>query len=143
MKMNVKHCLPPLLLALIFLLFSSPIGLSPLIAQESERVEVTIRNFAFEVKGGIIHPDVPATIIVRNTDKVEHGFTSKFFEEIDVQVETAGVTTFGKGLKGVHIPPAGEVRIHFIPNRPGTLTFTCDLHPKMKGEILLLSVVAA
>lgn len=116
----------------------------PTIQAEGEnRVEVAIRNFAYEVQGSALPPGAPATLILRNTDKVEHGFISLFFQEIDVQVESGGATTFGRGIKGVHIAPGGEVQIRFIPPRPGRITFTCDLHPQMKGEVLLLSVGAA
>jgi plastocyanin len=32
------------------------------------------------------------------------------------------------------------VRISFLPNRPGKFSFRCDLHPNMKGELLILSI---
>ena len=112
-------------------------------AQGANRVEVVIRNSAYEVQGSALPPGAPAVLILRNLDQIEHGFISPFFQEIDVRVETGGATTFGRGIKGVHIAPGGEVQIRFIPPRPGRFTFTCDLHPKMKGEVLLLSVGAA
>lgn len=118
------------------------VHLSVLAAQESAKVEIVIRNFTFEFQGGALRPNEPGTITLRNQDKVKHGFTSKLLEELDVQVEAAGVTTYGKGIKGVYINPGETVQIHFIPNRPGKFSFRCDIHPNMKGELLLLSVGA-
>lgn len=126
----------------LFFTFSD-VDLSTLHAQNLERVEVVIRNSAYEVQGKVLTPGAAAVIVVRNLDRIEHGFISPFFQETDVQVESGGVTTFGRGIKGVHIAPGAEIRILFIPPRPGSFTFSCDLHPNMKGEVLLLSVAAA
>lgn len=112
-------------------------------AQEPERVEILIRNSAYEIEGGTLPPGVPAVLVLRNLDKVEHGFVSLLFQEMDARVEVGGSATFGRGIKGVHIAPGAEVKILFIPPRAGKFTFVCDLHPNMKGEILLLSIGAA
>ena len=114
-----------------------------LMAQESTRVEIVIRNFTFEFQGGALRPNIPGTIVLRNMDKVKHGFTSSFLQELDVQVESAGVTTYGKGIKGVYIGPGETLQIHLLPNREGKFTFRCDIHPDMKGELIFLSVNAA
>jgi hypothetical protein len=109
-------------------------------AANEAQVDITIRDYKYEVHAGVIHPDMPVTILIRNRDKVEHGFTSPVLEEFNAQVETGGVTTFGKGIKGIHILPGGEARIHFVPTRSGEFRFQCDIHPTMKGELLMLSV---
>ncbi|MBI3803685.1 MAG: cupredoxin domain-containing protein [Nitrospirae bacterium] len=111
-------------------------------AEGPARVEVVIRNSAYEVQGKPLTPGVPAMIVLRNVDQVEHGFTSLFLQEVDVRVESGGSATLGKGIRGVHIAPGAEMRILFIPPRPGKFTFICDLHPQMKGEVLLLSIGA-
>jgi hypothetical protein len=103
-------------------------------------VKVNIRNYTFEFHGGILKPDQAATIVVHNQDKITHGFTSTFLEEFNVQVESNGITTLGKGIKGVHIDSGKTVQIHFLPNRNGRFSFRCDLHPNMKGELLILSI---
>lgn len=112
-------------------------------AQGANQVEVTIRNSAFVVQGKPLPPGAPAVIVLRNQDQVEHGFISLFFQETDLRVEIGGSAALGKGIKGVHIAPGAEIRILFIPPRPGKFTFVCDLHPNMKGEVLLLSIGAA
>ena len=103
-------------------------------------VEVNIRNSTFEFQGGILKPDQAATIVVHNLDQITHGFTSTLLEDLDVQVESNGIITFGKGIRGIHIDSGKTVRIHFIPNRRGKFSFRCDLHPNMKGELLILSI---
>ena len=110
--------------------------------QPSGKVEIVIQNSRYEYQGGILKPDESSTIIVRNADKIRHGFTSTLLENLDLRVETDSVITYGKGIKGVYIEPGGRVRLHFFPTQPGKFTFQCDLHPSMKGELLLLSVGA-
>lgn len=107
---------------------------------KSGEVEVVIRNSTFEFHGGILKPDEAATIILRNQDSIQHGFTSVLLEDLDVQVEADGVVTLGKQIRSVHINPGKTVQFHFIPTRPGKFSFRCDLHPAMKGELLLLSM---
>jgi len=103
-------------------------------------VEIIIRNSTFEFQGGILKRDQAATIVVHNQDTITHGFTSILLADLDVQVESNGVTTFEKGLKAVHIDSGKTVRIHFSPNRPGNFSFRCDLHPNMKGEVFVFSI---
>jgi hypothetical protein len=109
-------------------------------ADESARVEIVIRNSAFEVKGGAVQPGVPAVIVIKNLDQMAHGFVSLVLQEVDLRVESGGSATFGRGIKGVQVAPGGETQIRFIPSRPGKFNFICDLHPNMKGEIAMLSV---
>ncbi|HTN42402.1 MAG TPA: cupredoxin domain-containing protein [Nitrospiria bacterium] len=111
-----------------------------LTAAETAQVDIVIRNYTFEFQGGALRPNQPGTIVLKNLDKVQHGFTSPYLREQDVQVETAGGTAYGLGISGVYINPGETLRIHFTPNRPGSFQFRCDLHPNMKGELVLLSV---
>ncbi len=111
-------------------------------AQGSREIKIVIRNTAYEFSGGIVKPDQPVTIFLQNMDNIEHGFTSKLMEEFSVEVETSGVLTFGRGIRGVHIKPGEKVQIHFTPSRSGSFNFQCDIHPSMKGEIFVLSVEA-
>jgi len=105
-------------------------------------VEINIRNSTFEFHGGILRPDQPTRIVIHNLDKIKHGFTSTLLAEMDIQVESEGVTTLGKGIKAVHIDPGKTVQIQFLPNRVGRFSFQCDIHPDMKGEFLILSIEA-
>jgi hypothetical protein len=116
----------------------------PLLAQEDAgRIEITIKNSTYQFEKKMLRPDQPVTIVLRNQDTIEHGFVSPLLQSTDVTVETAGGTTFGRGIKGVHIAPGKELSIHLTPAKPGQFSFQCDLHPTMKGELFLLSIGAA
>jgi plastocyanin len=122
--------------SLIVLSAGSAVVASPV----TGKVEIVIRNSVFEFQGGVLRPNEPGTILLKNVDKVQHGFTSPYLEEQDVRVESAAGISYGKGIKGVYINPGETLQIHFIPNRAGSFPFRCDIHPNMKGELLLLSV---
>lgn len=118
--------------------------LSSLSAQEAGRtVEVTIQDFAFEVQAGALQVREPARIVLHNADSVQHGFTSEALDGLDVRVESEGVVTYGRGIKGLYIDPGTEVELLFTPNKSGALNFRCDLHPKMKGELVVVTVGSA
>jgi plastocyanin len=103
-------------------------------------ITVEIQNSAFKFQARVLKVDQEATIVLRNLDSIQHGFTSPAFADVEVRVEADGVTTYGRGIKGVYLNPGEEVRISFTPTHPGKLTFRCDLHPAMKGELLFLAV---
>lgn len=109
-------------------------------AQQPNSLDVTIRNYTFEFKGTVLKPNQPVVIVLKNLDKVTHGFMSPLLGEQQVEIESRGATTYGKGIKGLHINPGETVTIRFMPMKPGRYQFDCDIHPNMKGEILLLSI---
>lgn len=117
--------------------------LLPVSAQPGEgEVLIVIRNSSFEFQGGTIRPDAPATIVIQNMDTIRHGFASPVLERYDAEVEGPGGDVYGKGIRGVHIRPGESYYIRFTPAQPGKFSFRCDLHPKMKGELVMLSIGA-
>jgi plastocyanin len=112
----------------------------PASAQQSNTLDVTIRNSTFEFKGMVLKPNQPAVIVLKNLDKITHGFMSTLLGQQEVEIESKGATTYGKGIRGLHINPGETATIRFIPMKPGRYSFECDIHPNMKGEILLLSI---
>jgi plastocyanin len=112
-------------------------------AQQGGTVVIEIRNYTYEFHGGILKPHEPATVVLRNKDNVTHGFNSTLLEGLDVEVESDTGTVYGHGIRGLHINPGQELKIHFMPTASGRFEFHCDLHPKMKGEILILTVGTA
>ena len=123
----------------VFLL--SPIAQAhPADSRTGNLVEIDIRNSTFEVQGPIVKVDQTVTLVIHNHDKITHGFTSVSLPDLDVKIASEGVTTLGKGIKAIHIDAGKSVWIQFIPNQPGRISFSCDLHPEMKGELLILSV---
>lgn len=109
-------------------------------APEPGKVDVTIRNSTFEFQGATIKPNQPAVITIKNLDKITHGFMSPLLGQQEVEIEAKGATTYGKGIRGLHLNPGETATIRFMPMKPGRYSFQCDIHPNMKGEILSLSI---
>jgi len=114
------------------------------LAQEddSDTIEIVIEHSAFHMKTTKLRIDEQAVLVVRNLDSIEHGFTSPAFRGLEVRVETEGVVTYGKGIEGLYVGPGEEVSLVFTPRRSGKLSFRCDLHPGMTGEVIYLTVDA-
>lgn len=111
--------------------------------EPSQTVDITIRDSAFKVETRVLRLQAPIRIVLRNTDKIEHGFTSPELAEVDVRVEAHGVVTYGRGIKGLYVGPGEQAAIIFEPHNAGALKFSCDLHPQMKGELAVLTIGAA
>jgi len=113
-------------------------------AQDGRRtVEVTIEDFAFKVQSGALHLHEPVRVVLHNADSVQHGFTSDALDGMEVRVESEGLVTYGRGIKGLYVDPGTEVELLFTPDTSGSLKFRCDLHPRMKGELVVLTIGAA
>lgn len=123
---------------------ASLIGFGVVSAQDGRRtVEVTIQDFTFKVQAGTLQLNEPVRIVLRNTDSVQHGFTSEALDGLDVRVESEGVVAYGRGIKGLYVDPGTQAEVLFTPHKSGALKFHCDLHPRMKGELAVLTVGAA
>lgn len=117
---------------------------APAQAQNEQRIELLIRNYDFVVT----HPfpirfGIPTVIILRNQDIVPHGFQSSALPQLKIRAHGEGLAAYGTGIEGFHIDPGKTLAVHFVPEQSGHLTFHCDLHPQMKGELLLLEIPAA
>jgi hypothetical protein len=116
-------------------------GAVPL-AQSEQVVDVTIKDFRFVTKQGVLHLGLPTVIKVRNDDGERHDFGSTVFEGIPTQIEKDGIIVYGRGVAGVFLDPKRDATIRFDMTRPGRHVFRCSIHPTMSGELLLLSVEA-
>ena len=115
----------------------------PAMAQE-QRVEITIRNYEFQLTQPTpIHLHMPTIVILRNLDIVRHGFASPMLMHLMVQGEGEGIAAYGKGVEGFYVDPGKTLVVRFVPERTGKYSFHCDLHPKMTGELYLLDIPAA
>lgn len=111
---------------------------------DEQRIEVVMHNYDFEmVQRSSIQLGVPAVLILRNQDIVRHGFTSPALAHLKLRAEGEGFAAFGQGVEGVHLDPGKTLVLYFVVERSGKLTFHCDLHPHMKGELLILDIPAA
>ncbi len=112
------------------------------VAQE-QRIEIVIRDSAFLLtKPAPIRPGLSTIIVLRNEDIIRHGFTSPMLFGLLVHAEGEGIASYGKGIEGVYVDPGKTLVIRFTTERPGSHPFRCDLHPQMKGEFLMLEVLA-
>lgn len=117
-------------------------GLMHADAQMEQRVEVTIREFTFITQQAPLRLGAPTVIVIRNQDGERHDFSSTMFEGIPTVVENGGVLAYGRGMNGVMLDAKREATIRFTMERPGRHEFKCSIHPRMKGELLLLNVEA-
>lgn len=112
------------------------------VAQE-QRIEIVIRESAFLLtKPAPIRRGFPTVIVLRNEDIIRHGFASPMLFGLLVHGEGEGIASYGKGVEGFYVDPGKTLVIRFTTERPGSYTFRCDLHPQMKGEFLMLEVLA-
>ena len=111
-------------------------------AQTEQRVEVKIKDFTFVTTQVPIMPDVPTVIAIRNDDEMRHDFGSIVFQNTHTQVESDGVTAYGRGVAGLFLDPGKHASVRFTIERPGSYEFRCSIHPNMRGEILLLNIGA-
>jgi hypothetical protein len=114
----------------------------PVLSQSEQVVEVTIKDFKFVSKQGVLRLGFPTVIKVRNEDAERHDFGSAMFEGLSTQVEKDGVIVYGRGLGGVFLDSNREAVFRFNLSRPGRQEFRCSIHPNMTGELLLLSAEA-
>ena len=116
------------------------IGPEALTAPE-QQIEITIRDATFiRTKTTPVLRGLPTAIVLRNQDRVRHGFTSSLFQGTLVRGEGEGAISYGKGLEGFYLDPGKTLVIRFTTDRPGSHSFRCDLHPDMKGELFLLEI---
>jgi len=111
-------------------------------AQSEQVVEVVIKESRFLTKQSPLRLGLPTVINIRNEDGVRHDFSSTLFEGIPTQIEKDGVIVHGRGLGGVYLDPKQGATIRFDLTKPGRHVFRCSIHPKMNGELLLLSAEA-
>jgi plastocyanin len=114
----------------------------PVFSQSDQVVEVTIKDFKFVTKQGVLRLGFPSVIKVRNEDAQRHDFGSTMFEGLSTQIEKDGVIVYGRGVGGVILDPKRDAAIRFNMSRPGRYEFRCSIHPNMTGELLLLTAEA-
>lgn len=116
------------------------LALETLSAQES-RIELTIRDSTFvRTKTTPVHAGMPMVLVVRNEDPIPHGFSSPMFAGLPVTIEAGGIEVFGRGIDGLHVAPGQTAVIRLTHGQQGKMTFRCDLHPNLEGELYLLDV---
>jgi len=116
--------------------------LSPSSAQTEQRVQVKIKDYTFVTSQVPLMPDAPTVIEIRNDDDVRHDFGSMLFERSTTEIESSGVTAYGRGVAGLYLDPGKQASVRFTTERPGRYEFHCSIHPEMRGELLMLYIEA-
>lgn len=116
----------------------------PMTAQEETRIDITIRDSAYVLDRPVVsQPGVPTVIIIRNHDIVRHGFTSSILRGVLVRAEGEGIAAYGRNLEGFYVDPGKTLILRLTIEESGRHSFRCDLHPGMKGEVLVLDMGTA
>jgi hypothetical protein len=119
-------------------------------AEDEMKVEVTITDRGFDVKGHTT-PGSLTRIIVKNQGTMTHGITSPMFKEGVTKKEGDGVEIRGQkgmGYGAYHLQPGHTMTLLFTKkSQPDPTTgisettqvpFWCDIHKHMKGEFLVV-----
>lgn len=111
-------------------------------AADAKKIEVVIKDKSYKVTGHTL-PGELTTILIKNEDTIEHGFTSPLLFDVPVKMEGEGVYLKGKGVRAYHIRPGKSITLTFTKGstkdvETQRIAFSCDLHPDMKGEFFVV-----
>lgn len=137
-------------MALGVITFITPSVPSAVQAEDEMKVEVTITDRGFDVKGHTM-PGSLTKVVVKNQGTMTHGISSPMFKEGVVKKEGDGVEIRGPkgmGYRAYHLEPGQTMVLHFTKQSksdPATgisettqVPFWCDIHKHMKGEFLVV-----
>ena len=117
---------------------------TPSVAQAADplKIEVVIKDKAYKVTGHSL-PGELTTMVIKNEDTIEHGFSSSLLFDVPVKMEGEGTYLKGKGVRAYHIRPGKSITLTFTKGSTKDLEtqripFWCDLHPDMKGEVFVV-----
>ena len=101
-----------------------------------------IKDFTFLTKQIPLRLGVATVIAITNQDQERHDFGSTMFDGVQTRVESDGIVSYGKGIRGLFLDAKeiGGDSVH--DGTSGRHEFNCSIHPNMKGELLLLNVEA-
>ncbi len=122
---------------------------TPGMGAKPSKVEITIKDRAHGYETvGLTMPSHDTVIVVRNMDRVAHGFASKLFKDLDVRVE-GGSEVRGKKFTSYHVEAGKTMTLRFAtapsnfdPVMGGAESVRhalwCDIHPEVKGELYVI-----
>jgi plastocyanin len=105
-----------------------------------ERVTVQIRGRAFLPPTVTLHAGTKTVLVFHNQDAELHAFVPfELFNGLSLNVGGSGAPEFGtEGFKRVIIPSQGIAELRFMPDRPGTFRYICDMPGhEMKASIVV------
>ena len=103
--------------------------LAPSNTEQEETVFVKIRARSFEPATVVLHAGKKTRLTFHNMDAELHAFVPVgLFAGVNLNLSGNGAPEFGvDGFKRVIIPSDGRAEFRFVPERPGTFPFFCDM----------------
>jgi plastocyanin len=105
-----------------------------------EEIIVKIRARSFEPATVTLHALRRTRLVLENLDAELHAFVpGDLFAGVNLNITGSGAPEFGaEGFKRVIIPSNGRAEIRFVPERPGTYPYFCDMPGhEMKATIVV------
>lgn len=115
-------------------------SLAPSDPNEAKDIVVNIRTRQFDPSTVYLQSGEKVRLILRNQDVELHAFVPiSLFQNATLHVTGNGAPEFGsQGLLRVLLPSKGQTEILFVPQRPGTYPFLCDLPGHvMRGTVVV------
>ena len=115
-------------------------SLAPSDPHQARDIVVNIKTRQFEPAMVYLQSGEKIRLILRNQDAELHAFVPiSLFQNSTVQVSGNGAPEFGsQGLLRILLPSKGQTEILFVPERPGSYPFLCDLPGHvMSGTIMV------
>jgi plastocyanin len=104
-------------------------SLAPSDSHQARDVVVNIKTRQFQPDTLYFQSGEKIRLILRNQDVELHAFVPiSLFQNATLQVSGNGAPQFGsQGLLRILLPSKGQTEILFVPQRPGSYPFLCDL----------------
>jgi len=107
---------------------------------EEALVTIEIKSRAFEPATVTLRKGQKTRLVLHNQDAELHAFVPVgLFTGVNFNLGGNGAPEFGpEGFKRVIIPSGGRAEFRFVPERPGTYPFFCDMPGhEMKATIVV------
>jgi hypothetical protein len=120
------------------------LGMVTLTVQASEstkKIEIVIKDGKSKVLGGYTLTGAPTEIVVRNDDSITHGFNTSLFDDKLAVTMEGGSLAKGKGPHVYRVDAGKTMVLKFTlshQEESATFAFWCDMHPQMKGEMIVV-----
>ena len=123
-----------------FVTASATTSLSPADSHPEIQVILNINTRRFQPQKLTLHSGQKIRLVLRNLDAELHAFVPiGLFTGSNLNISGNGAPEFGpEGFRRVLLPSNGQTEILFIPQRPGSYPFICDLPGHiMNGTIVV------
>jgi plastocyanin len=121
-------------------LASAAPSLAPSDPHQARDIVVNIKTRQFEPDTLYLQSGEKIRLILRNQDVELHAFVPiSLFQNATLHVSGNGAPEFGtQGLLRILLPSKGQTEILFVPERPGSYPFLCDLPGHvMRGTVVV------